>query len=546
VSVPRRLRVYGAVVAGALAAGVPVALIHRGLDAYIERQASDEIRLAAQATVARAEWRIGQSIAALEAIGKKNLHTCLDVDLDLVRHSVMSTTPIKEIAVVDEAGSARCLPSGIVAPVPAVSRELRTADDRVFLSVIRLSGRDERALRLVWRRAGDPLHLAALIPADIFLPDASSRKAASAPVVRVMLAEGTSIATPPGEHDETQYVNSIAVQNQSTRYPLIVTATVSRAAVFSEHADLRAVGIFGAAILALLSIALALVIPYRSRKNPIVEMERALEAREFVPYYQPVVDLRSGAIVGAEVLMRWRKPDGSLVPPAAFIPLAESSGLILDMTRALMAAVRDEFGQVLGLRPRVKIGFNLTADHFSNEKIVADIREIFAGSPIRMSQIVLEVTERQPLEDLEMARRVIESLQELGCKVAIDDVGTGHGGLSYMLKLGVNYLKIDKMFVDAIGTERYSTTIIETLINLALSMRMEIFAEGVETFDQVRYLREHGIFLAQGYAFAPPLPGSLFRQLLEAAHPLGTGRAVGDTPAAVEEFIAARDRVAAA
>ncbi len=543
---PRRLRVYVAVVAGALAAGVPVALIHRGLDAYIERQASDEIRLAAQATVARAEWRIGQSIAALEAIGKKSLRTCLDVDLDLVRHSVMSTTPIKEIAVVDETGSARCLPSGIVAPVPAVSRELRTADDRVFLSVIRLSGQDERALRLVWRRAGDPLHLAALIPADIFLPDASSRKAASAPVVRVMLAEGTSIATPPGEHDETQYVNSIVVQNESTRYPLIVTATVSRAAVFSEHADLRAVGIFGAAILALLSIALALVIPYRSRKNPILEMERALEAKEFVPYYQPVVDLRSGAIVGAEVLMRWRKPDGSLVQPAAFIPLAESSGLILDMTRALMVAVRDEFGQVLGLRPRVKIGFNLTADHFTNEKIVADIREIFAGSPIRMSQIVLEVTERQPLEDLEMARRVIESLQELGCKVAIDDVGTGHGGLSYMLKLGVNYLKIDKMFVDAIGTERYSTTIIETLINLALSMRMEIFAEGVETFDQVRYLREHGIFLAQGYAFAPPLPGSLFRQLLEAAHPLGTGRAGGDTPAAVEEFMVARDRVAAA
>ena len=119
---PRRLRVYVAVVAGALAAGVPVALIHRGLDAYIERQASDEIRLAAQATVARAEWRIGQSIAALEAVGKKSLRTCVDVDLDLVRHSVMSTTPIKEIAVVDEVGDSRCLPSGIVAPVPAVSR----------------------------------------------------------------------------------------------------------------------------------------------------------------------------------------------------------------------------------------------------------------------------------------------------------------------------------------------------------------------------------------------------------------------------------------
>ena len=130
-----------------------------------------------------------------------------------------------------------------------------------------------------------------------------------------------------------------------------------------------------------------------------------------------------------------------------------------------------------------------------------------------------------------MARRVIAALQELGCKVAIDDVGTGHGGLSYMLKLGVNYIKIDKLFVDAIGTERYSTTIIETLINLARSMRMEIFAEGVETFEQVKYLREHGIFLAQGYAFAPPLPGPLFRQLLEAAHPLGNRRSTARKPA---------------
>ena len=198
-------------------------------------------------------------------------------------------------------------------------------------------------------------------------------------------------------------------------------------------------------------------------------------------------------------------------------------------------------------RPRVRLGFNLTAEHFNDEIIVEEVREVFAASPIRLSQIVLEVTERQPLDDLDMARRVIAALQELGCKVAIDDVGTGHGGLSYMLKLGVNYIKIDKMFVDAIGTERYSTTIIETLIDLAHNMRMEIFAEGVETFEQVKYLRDRGIFLAQGYAFAPPLPGALFRQLLEAAHPIGTpGGTQADSPTAVGDFIAARDRVAAA
>jgi sensor c-di-GMP phosphodiesterase-like protein len=544
--IPRRLHKYVAVAAGALAAGVPALMISRGLDAYIERQATEEVRLTAQRAVARAEWRIGQSIAALTAIGQDGLHTCADVDAATLRRAVMTTTPLKEVSVTDSAGTARCLPSAGPAP-RTMSRELRTADDRVFLTVIRLRELNERALRIVWRRMGDPLQLTAHIPADVFLPDGSSSRAASDPIVRVLLNEGTLIAAPIGKLENiADDGDIIRAQNQSTRYPLLATATVSRAAVFAEHGDLRAVGALGGIVLALLTIALALLLTWRGRSNPIVEMESALEAGEFVPYYQPVVDLRTGAIVGAEVLMRWRKKDGTVIPPAAFIPLAESSGLILDMTRAIMIAARDEFAQVLGLRPRVKLAFNLTAHHFTNEKIVEEVREIFAGSPIRLSQVVLEVTERDPLEDLDMARRVIAALQELGCNVAIDDVGTGHGGLSYMLKLGANHIKVDKMFIDAIGTERYSTTIIETLIELARSMHMEIFAEGVENFEQVKYLRDRGIFLAQGYAFAPPLPGPMFRQLVEAAHPLGTGAAGGDMPAAVDEFMAARDRTVAA
>ena len=529
----RRLRAYVAILVGALAAGVPVALLLRGLDNYIEREARDEARLAAQHTIARAEWRIGQSIAALETIGKGGLATCADVELDLVRRVVMSTTPIKQVTIVDAAGDPQCLrPVG--GQAHALSRELRTADDR--------------ALRLTWRRAGDPLHLTAQIPVDVFLPDGASNTAASNPVVRIMLNEGTLIAARDDTADGARAdADSIQLENGSTRYPLIVTATVSRPAVFAARSDLRMVGTIGAATLAVLIMALALIFPWRSRTNPIVEMERALEEGEFIPYYQPVINLRSGAIVGAEVLMRWRKPDGSIVPPAMFIPLAESSGLILDMTKALMIAARDELGPVLGPRPRVRLGFNLTADHFKDETVVEEVREVFAASPLRLSQIVLEVTERQPLDDLDMARRVIAALQELGCKIAIDDVGTGHGGLSYMLKLGVDFIKVDKMFVDAIGTERYSTTIIETLIDLARTMRMEILAEGVETFEQVKYLRDRGIFLAQGYAFAPPLPGSLFRQLLEAAHPLGAlGAPQAGAPAEVDDFIAARDRVAAA
>jgi EAL domain-containing protein (putative c-di-GMP-specific phosphodiesterase class I) len=132
---------------------------------------------------------------------------------------------------------------------------------------------------------------------------------------------------------------------------------------------------------------------------------------------------------------------------------------------------------------------------------------------------VLEVTERQPIENLAETRRLVATLQALGVRMALDDVGTGHNGLSYILKLGVDIIKIDKMFIDAIGIDRSSTAIIETLVDLAHNMRMDIVAEGVETFEQVTCLRDRGVRAAQGFVFAPPLPGSSFLQLVEALEP---------------------------
>ena len=206
--------------------------------------------------------------------------------------------------------------------------------------------------------------------------------------------------------------------------------------------------------------------------------------------------------------------------PGSFIPLAESSGLIREMTRDLMRRVCVEAGSALGRRPALKISFNFAGQLFSDDSIVKDVRKIFSGSPIKLSQVVLEVTERDPIENFTATRQTIAAFQELGVRIAIDDVGTGHSGLSYMLKLGVDIIKIDKMFIDAIGTDRNSTTIVETLVDLAHNMRMDVVAEGVENFEQVVYLRELGVRSAQGYVFAPPLPGKAFLQLVEAIDPL--------------------------
>jgi sensor c-di-GMP phosphodiesterase-like protein len=293
-----------------------------------------------------------------------------------------------------------------------------------------------------------------------------------------------------------------------------------RAQAATSQADLKWLGIYASGAMVLIAGVIVLLLPRRNNNNPVAEIERALAAGEFVPYYQPIVDIRSGQLRGAEVLVRWKKPDGTLVLPGAFIPLAESSGLIRDMTTDLMRRVCAEAGSAVGCRPALKISFNFAGKLFGDESIIKDVRKIFTGSPIKLSQVVLELTERDPIENFTETRRVIAALQGLGVRIAIDDVGTGHSGLSYILKLGVDIIKIDKMFVDAIGTDRNSTTIVETLIDLAHNMRMDIVAEGVENFEQVMHLRELGVRSAQGYVFAPPLPGGAFLQLIEAIDPL--------------------------
>jgi sensor c-di-GMP phosphodiesterase-like protein len=318
---------------------------------------------------------------------------------------------------------------------------------------------------------------------------------------------------------------------QSGRYHLAATAALSRNPVQERYGHLQILGPLVVGTLGLIIAGLGFALPARRRFDPANEIQRALKSGEFVPYFQPIVDIATGKLLGAEVLIRRRKPDGSLILPGAFIPLLESGGLIREVTRFLMRRVLNEVGAIYASRPRLRVTFNLAAAHFADESIVREVQDIFRDSPIRFSQVVLEVTERQPLENLTETRRIIAALQGLGIIIAIDDVGSGHSGLSYLLKLGVDLIKIDKIFIDAIATDRHSMTIIETLIDLARNMRMDIVAEGVENFEQVVLLRDLGIRAAQGYVFAPPLPASSFVQLVAAIDPL-PGDRHGDQAAA--------------
>ncbi len=368
------------------------------------------------------------------------------------------------------------------------------------------------------RRSVGANSIAALVPVMLLLPQVSVDGSPFTAYAQLATRDGILIGSSGERPDEDDARFTISAKSEKLGIELQIV--VPRGLVPAAQADLKWLSMFATGAIILILTGFAMMIPRRRIVNPVADMQRALAAGEFVPYYQPIVDIRSGQLRGAEVLVRWKKPDGTLVLPGSFIPLAESSGLILDMTRDLMRRVCAEAGAAIGCRPAMKISFNFAGQLFAGDAIVKDVRNIFSGSPIKLSQVVLELTERDPIENFTETRQIIAALQGLGVRIAIDDVGTGHSGLSYMLKLGVDIIKIDKMFVDAIGTDRNSTTIVETLVDLAHNMRMDVVAEGVENFEQVMHLRELGIRSAQGYVFAPPLPGSAFLQLIEAIDPL--------------------------
>ncbi len=203
----------------------------------------------------------------------------------------------------------------------------------------------------------------------------------------------------------------------------------------------------------------------RRDDDPVVQMHNALDRGEFIPYYQPIMNLQNGSLAGCEVLVRWRRRDGTMVPPGTFIDVAEKSGFIFPMTLELMRIAARDLGPCFYARPSLKCGFNLCAQHFKSEQIIDDIHMIFDDSALRLNQLYVEVTERDPLEDMDLARQIISRFQESGIRVALDDVGTGHGGMSYLLKLGVNMMKIDKLFIDSVGMSDASGLSLTALLN---------------------------------------------------------------------------------
>jgi diguanylate cyclase (GGDEF)-like protein/PAS domain S-box-containing protein len=253
-----------------------------------------------------------------------------------------------------------------------------------------------------------------------------------------------------------------------------------------------------------------------SRLQLEADLARALEDEELAVHYQPIVDLSSGEVRGVEALMRWNHPHRGLLLPAEFIPIAESTGLIVPMGRWLFrrACLDVRALQQHSERFDLCLAVNLSTRQLDEPALVAHVSAALEESGLPPDLLTLEITESVLMTHPERAAFVLERLKELGVKVAIDDFGTGYSSLSYLQRLPVDELKIDRTFVANESLNPESSTLLDHIVRLAEELGLETVAEGIETEKQKERLRAAGCHLAQGYLFARPADLSQVQQLL--------------------------------
>jgi EAL domain-containing protein (putative c-di-GMP-specific phosphodiesterase class I) len=246
-------------------------------------------------------------------------------------------------------------------------------------------------------------------------------------------------------------------------------------------------------------------------------LRRAVAQGEFTLHYQPKVHLETGALSGAEALIRWRHPKRGLVAPDSFIPVAEETGLIVPIGRWVLgeACRQARAWQDAGLRP-VPVAVNISALEFGSPGFVDGVRRVLDDTRFDPRLLEMELTESVLMENASATGDMLRELKAMGVRLALDDFGTGYSSLSYLMKLPIDALKVDRVFVREIAEEGDTSPIITAVIAMGKSLHQRVTAEGVETERQLAFLRSQHCEEGQGFHFSRPLPAERFAALLAA------------------------------
>jgi len=242
----------------------------------------------------------------------------------------------------------------------------------------------------------------------------------------------------------------------------------------------------------------------------------AIKEEQFIVYFQPQTNILNDTITGMEALVRWQHPSMGLVPPGKFIPIAEDSGLIIEIDKIVMKKAMQQFAQWYsdGLSPGI-LSLNLAMKQLNENDFIDNLLKMMQDMKLNPKWLELEVTEGQVMQNPELSIQKLHQISQMGIEIAIDDFGTGYSSLSYLKKLPLNKLKIDQSFVYDIPNDADDMAITKAIIALGKSLKLKLIAEGVETQEQKNFLIENGCDLMQGYLFSRPIPAEEITKLLK-------------------------------
>jgi diguanylate cyclase (GGDEF) domain len=247
----------------------------------------------------------------------------------------------------------------------------------------------------------------------------------------------------------------------------------------------------------------------------INELRHAIDNEEFALVYQPIVNLRSGKLIGVESLVRWIHPIKGVISPMEFIPLAEETGLIHEIGKWVLktALFQKKSWEDQGY-PHIKMSVNISGKRVTNNDFISEVRQLILKTNLSSDEIQLEVTETAVMEDINASTKVLKELRDMGVKIALDDFGTGYSSLTYLERLPIDIVKLDRNFIKGISNVGQSNVIIQSVIKLTHDLNLGIVAEGIELKDQLEFLKLNNCDYGQGYLFSKPVTEKEIEKLL--------------------------------
>ena len=496
-------------------AGVFVLAGHFAASQLINAQRMRQLRELNDTALRRAEIVADYGQTSLDEIAKRVVGDCNSSALQVLRLQVYQRSNLKDVRIINRDGSVICSAYSETLEFDKgwVRRDemLPSADGAALLfRVDQFSG---IALGVA-KDFDNQMSVAAIIGLSSSLFDLMPKDLRDYSTVILKLSNGQVVASDRPGAEEMVFHDPVVLSEDSHRYPFRVELKVEGSALSTWDNEPYCVIVALAGLLGLAFGGLLANAAFRP-PSPIAELDSALASGAVKPYFLPTFELRSGRVIGCEVLARWIRPDGTIVPPMSFIPLAETSGRIEQLTWCVLRQALQDLYPVVSSDRSFILSINVMPRHMVSAGFVDQLRAIAVEQRVSPRQIALEVTERDAFPDLKKAAQVVAELRDRGFTVALDDVGIGHNGLSQIQALGANVLKIDKFFVDSISRDAAAHATVEMLVQLARELKMTVLAEGIETEEQRRALIQCGVVEGQGYLASPPLPVEKFRAFVE-------------------------------